>query len=279
VPRTAKNHSKKNKKIANVTSSFPNEQPFAKRFNKVSNVHEAYDYVDEYSVESILERDVYSTDNVEYFVKWKGYSDKENTWEPANNLYCFDLIKIFLSTYSIDTIIKKRIVEVEENVNRTGIEYLVKWKGYPNKYNTWEPLEVLDCNNLIREYEKTTLDTKKCRPRSEIVSQKNKRKTGITRSTTTSNNVTEQLQKKQTHLASNETGEYKDCQHEKLERKVAESTTQVSEVKIIHFAKTTSSPTTTSSRNHTNALERNPATESVDSPDNRIKRRKIIFED
>ena len=39
------------------------------------------------------------------------------------------------------------------------MQYLVKWKGYPNYENTWEPLSNLsNASDIIREYDMSLND-------------------------------------------------------------------------------------------------------------------------
>lgn len=47
----------------------------------------------------------------------------------------------------------EKVLDVRRNPETNVVEYLLKWKGYDHKYNTWEPMDSLNCPQLIAEYE------------------------------------------------------------------------------------------------------------------------------
>jgi hypothetical protein len=53
-----------------------------------------FDIVDEYEVEQVIAKR-YNKGRTEYKVRWKGYNESDDTWEPTANLHCPDKIRQF----------------------------------------------------------------------------------------------------------------------------------------------------------------------------------------
>lgn len=146
---------------------------------------------EEYEVESIVDHK-YEKNVLMYLIHWKGWTDDDDTWEPKKSLSCPDIIKKYESENDVSapsatkrgpkgkkrkagatpTKPSKKVrdessdeddggkeyevarileVSVKKNGNR---EFLVHWKGWSSRFDSWEPEENLCCDDLIAKFDK-----------------------------------------------------------------------------------------------------------------------------
>ena len=113
-----------------------------------------------YNVETLLEKK-----GNKYLVKWEGYADADNTWEPSSSIpkhilkfYEEDPSRFGQAAPDADEEEEGEVFEVdkilEKRVRGKKTEYLVKWKHFDDPAeDTWESGSNLG-ENIIKEFEK-----------------------------------------------------------------------------------------------------------------------------
>ncbi|XP_026325309.1 chromobox protein homolog 3-like isoform X2 [Hyposmocoma kahamanoa] len=146
---------------------------------------------EEYEVEKVIDSKKIKG-KLHYLIRWKGYTAESDTWEPENTLSCPELINKFIdekensktkeskspgrkvnkrkvakkeaksnkrpktewdsqnadsaAEYEVD-----RILEVHHKKNGER-DFLIHWKGWSSKFDSWEPESNLNCSELIKKF-------------------------------------------------------------------------------------------------------------------------------
>lgn len=141
--------------------------------------------MEEYLVEKIEKKRIVNG-FTQYFLKWKGYPRSENTWEPVEHLYCYELIAEFEESQKRLRRTRHSAITNEENKEETGFDrglepekilgatdtsgklmFLISWKN--SKRSELVPAKVANvkCPQLvIKFYEErlTWIDFRKPKP-------------------------------------------------------------------------------------------------------------------
>lgn len=138
---------------------------------------------EEYEVQDIMDHKEVKG-KLLYKIRWKGYGPSGDTWEPVQTLSCPDILDKYNKKNKLDGGKRKsdsktprappkkqkieyddedededpeaeyeveRLIDVREKRNGSR-EFLVHWKGWSKKFETWEPEDNLNCQDLIEKF-------------------------------------------------------------------------------------------------------------------------------
>jgi len=179
-----------------------------------------------YAVEAVLKRRFIGK-KYWYHIKWKGFSSKCNTWEPAENVEQLDLVKLFnqekeslakgggKSTSGSKDLKRSyfgaigNIWEIEEVTDKRykdgKIDYEVKWVGLEECYNSWEPRDRVKHSAAVKSFEEKEKSRLKEKERIRLFHKIGKQENDDCKTTP------KKIYKKQVLKESPKTRKYYDC--------------------------------------------------------------------
>ncbi|KAJ9598686.1 hypothetical protein L9F63_010635, partial [Diploptera punctata] len=181
------NSKRKNKRAGKKSNNADAEDGASESKKKKKNLDEPEE-AEEYEVDTIVDMKV-NRGKRQFKIRWKGYGPDGDSWENEDDLNCAEKIKTFLEEHNgekEESKNKKRggkgsnkgakkkqksekndeseepedvtkefevdkVMEVHFKKNGTR-EFLIHWKGFSHKEDTWEPEQNLNCPELIEKF-------------------------------------------------------------------------------------------------------------------------------
>uniref|UniRef100_A0A1Q3F8B9 Putative heterochromatin protein 1c n=1 Tax=Culex tarsalis TaxID=7177 RepID=A0A1Q3F8B9_CULTA len=97
-----------------------------------------------YVVEKVVDRRITAAGKIEYYLKWKGYSEADNTWEPDENLDCPELIAKYEEARRM-----KEFKEAKKKAGKKKLEEITKPRGYERELPLVRIVGATDCGGEL----------------------------------------------------------------------------------------------------------------------------------